>query len=187
MDVTMAMITQCEASTSKTDALTMPYKSRQFNDTPVHLQNINPHAMLEHERARWQHEQDMLLAHLEQALHWQQSADAYDQCLQKYYIQRAKHQQLAVRLNQVLYGQSISVAMQEFQGNPSSVEFTPLPTAMCVSPERVRQALQLRAHANENTNGQQLVQVRKRVADENFGNMVTCLTVKRPKHHHEAN
>jgi hypothetical protein len=81
--------------------------------------------MVVEERERWRAEQDGLMRHLEEAWHWRQNAEEYDACLQRYYIQRAKHQQRAVRLNQVLYGHTIMSAanmMEVCEGDAENVD-----------------------------------------------------------------
>lgn len=82
--------------------------------------------MVVEERERWRAEQDGLMRHLEDAWHWRQNAEEYDACLQRYYIQRAKHQQRAVRLNQVLYGHTIisasDIMMEVCEGDAEDVD-----------------------------------------------------------------
>ena len=74
---------------------------------PVSQGGSHVQDMVVEERERWHAEREGLLRHLEEAWHWRQNAEDYDACLHRYYIQRAKHQQRAVRLNQVLYGHTI--------------------------------------------------------------------------------
>ena len=62
-------------------------------------------------KQQWENAQEAHLARIEQALHWQECAESYDQQIRDYYIARAQHQKHMIRLNQILYGPSISEAM----------------------------------------------------------------------------
>lgn len=74
--------------------------------------NMHVEQMIAQERQSWELSEQVLRNHIENAFHWQECAESYDQLVREYYQQRHKHQQAMVRLNQVLYHQPIRQAMQ---------------------------------------------------------------------------
>lgn len=55
-------------------------------------------------KKKWEFHQEYMLHMMQEALHWQSSAESYDSLVRDYYIARQKHQKDVMRLNQILYG-----------------------------------------------------------------------------------
>lgn len=105
--------------------------------------------MLHNERVQWRDKQEIMLQHMCDALHWQQNAEAYDDSLQKYYQARFSHQMHTYRLNQVLYGDNIAMAMRTQNSQPEAElpPHQPIDSEdMCCSPTPPRQPLQAHEH-----------------------------------------
>lgn len=84
-------------------------------------------ARVAHLRQQWKDLEGRMLDQLEHMFHWQAHEGEYNDALQSYYLQRAKHQAEMVRLNQVLYGQRCAAQQQHpcQQAGPTAMALSP--------------------------------------------------------------